>query len=254
MCTRDPTGSKNSFASIAPVTKEPVMAAQQSLTRRSALAGIGAGSLALFLGASASAAPPAFETGGSGSGEVLSTTTHPLAGRWLSHLALPSRPDVEVVVPTFFGADGTVVMCLPPMEAKKQIGGIALGSWEPMTADLGHFTAVQVLANLDGDYVGTVTMDGYAQTDAEGLGYAVRSDDHLFVVRDQANDIIEELAASAAHPMSGLRMRAGNAGFAASVAAPAGIPEVAPVYADDPRLQPVEQTAPQRQDDRRTPH
>jgi hypothetical protein len=233
------------------------MAAQQSLTRRSALAGIGAGSLALFLGASASAAPPAFETGGSGSGEVLSTTTHPLAGRWLSHLALPSRPDVDVAVPTFFGADGTVVMIFPGMEAEKrglQVSGIALGCWEPMTADLGHFTAVQVLANLDGDYVGTVTIDGYAQTDAEGLGYAVRSDDHLFVVRDQADAVIEELGASATYPMRGLKMRVGNAGFAAAVAAPSSVPEVAPVYSGDPRLQPVEQQEPQRRDDPRTPH
>jgi hypothetical protein len=193
------------------------MAAQHSLTRRSALAGLGVGSLGLFLGASASAAPPAFETGGGGGGSLLPTTaTHPLAGRWLSHLALPSRPDVEVAVPTFFGGDGTVVMIFPGMEAEKrgiQVSGIALGCWEPMTADLGHFTAVQVLANLDGDYVGTVTIDGYAQTDAEGLGYAVRSEDNLFTVRNQANDIIEELAASAAHPMRGLKMRAGNAGF-----------------------------------------
>jgi hypothetical protein len=233
------------------------MATTHTLTRRSALAGLGAGSLGLFLGASASAAMPAAETGGGGGGSLLSTASHPLAGRWLSHVALPSRPDVEVAVPTFFGGDGTVVMIFPGTEVEKrgiQVSGIALGCWEPMTADLGHFTAVQVLANLDGDYVGTVTIDGYAQTDAEGLGYAVRSEDNLFTVRNQANDIIEELAASAAHPMSGLRMRVGNAGFAAAVAAPSSVPEVAPVYSGDPRLQPVEQSAPQRGDDPRTPH
>ena len=44
------------------------MAAEHTLTRRSALAGLGAGSLGLFFGASAMAAPPAFDTGGSGSG------------------------------------------------------------------------------------------------------------------------------------------------------------------------------------------
>jgi hypothetical protein len=233
------------------------MATTHTLTRRSALAGLGVGSLGLLLGASASAAPAAFDTGGGGGGSLLSTASHPLAGRWLSHLALPSRPDVEVTVPTFFGGDGTVVMIFPGTGAEKrgiQVSGIALGCWEPMTADLGHFTAVQVLANLDGDYVGTVTIDGYAQTDAEGLGYAVRSEDNLFTVRNQANDIIEELAASAAHPMSGLRMRVGNAGFAAAAAVPLPVPEVAPVYPGDPRLQPVEQQEPQRRTDLRTPH
>ncbi len=232
------------------------MTAQQSLTRRSALAGLGAGSLALFLGASATANPPMAESGGSGSGEVLSAARHPLAGRWLSQLALPSRPDVAVTVPTFFGADGTVVMCLPGMEAEKRgvhASGIALGCWEPMAADLGHFTVVQVMATLDGDYVGTVTIDGYAQTDADGLGFAVRSEDNLFVVRDQADAVLEQLAAPADHPMRGLKMRVGNAGFAVSTAAPASVPEVAPVYQGDPRLQPAPTEAPIRRYDPRTP-
>ena len=81
------------------------MSAEHSLTRRSALAGLGIGSLGLMFGASATAAPPAAEAGGSG-GSILSTATHQLAGRWLSSLGLPSRPDVAVAVPTFFGAEG----------------------------------------------------------------------------------------------------------------------------------------------------
>lgn len=233
------------------------MATTHSLTRRSAIAGLGAGSLGLFLGASAAAAAPAFDNGSSGGGDLLSTATHPLAGRWLSHLALPSRPDVDVAVPTFFGGDGTVVMIFPGMEAEKrgiQVSGMALGCWEPLSADLGHFTAVQVLANLDGDYIGTVTVDGYAQTDAEGLGFAVRSEDNLFIVRDAGDAIVEELAASADHPMRGLKMRVGNAGFATSLAAPARVPEVAPVYPGDPRLQPAAPARPRRTDDPRTPH
>lgn len=192
------------------------MATTHSLTRRSAIAGLGAGSLGLLFGASATAAPPAFETGGSGSTEALSTASHRLAGRWLSTLGLPSRPDVAVTVPSFFGADGTVVMIFPGMEAEKrgiQVRGVALGDWEPTSFDTGHFTAVQVLANLEGSYIGTVTIDGYAKLDADGIGFSVRNEDHLFVVRDQMNAIVERLAASATHPMRGFRMRVGNAGF-----------------------------------------
>ena len=106
-------------------------------------------------------------------------------------------------------------MIFPGMEAEKhgvQVRGVALGDWEARF-DTGHFTAVQVLANLEGAYIGTVTIDGYAQLDADGTGFTVRNEDHLFVVRDQANAIIEQLAASASHPMRGFRMRAGNAGF-----------------------------------------
>ena len=191
------------------------MATQHALTRRSALAGLGAGSLGLLF-SSAHASIPMAESGGSGSGEVLTTGSHQLAGRWLSTVGLPSRPDVAVTVPSFFGADGTVVMIFPGMEAEKrgvQVRGVALGEWEPTSFDTGHFTAVQVLANLDGMYIGTVTIDGYAQIDADGTGFTVRNEDHLFVVRDHANTVIEQLGASATHPMHGIRMRAGHAGF-----------------------------------------
>lgn len=221
------------------------MAAEHTLTRRSALAGLGAGSLGLLFGTSAAVAAPTVETGGSGSGEVVNAANHALTGRWLSRVALPSRPDVAVAVPTFFGTDGTVMMIFPGMEAEKrgiQVRGVALGCWDAVSADLGHFTAVQVLANLEGSYIGTVTIDGYAQIDEDGTGFTVRSEDNLFVVRDQADAVIEQLVASADYPMSGFRMRVGNAGFAVAAAAPAGVPEVAPVYSDDPRLHPVEQT------------
>lgn len=196
------------------------MAAETCLSRRSALTGLGIGSLGLLLGATATAAAPAAESSGGGAGGILSTATHALAGRWLSTIGLPSRPDVAVAVPSLFGGDGTVVMVFPGMEAEKrgiQARGVALGDWEPVSSTEGHFTAVQVLANLEGAYIGTVTIDGYAELDTDGTRFSVRNGDHLFTVRDHANAVVEQLAASAYHPMRGFRMRAGNAGFQARV-------------------------------------
>jgi hypothetical protein len=213
--------------------KESPMSDYSHVSRRTAIAGLGAGSLGLLFGSHAAALPPQLnrDTGIVPGGPEMALTAHPLVGRWLSTMGLPSKPNASVAVPSFFGNDGTVMMIFPGTEAARrglEVKGVALGEWVPVDTRTGHFTAVQVLANLDGAYVGTVTIDGFASIAEDGLSFSVQSNDRLFTVRDTFNAITEHLASSITNPMRGFRMRAGNPGFPD--------PDVSPVRRDnDPR-------------------
>jgi hypothetical protein len=205
----------------------------RSISRRSALAGLGAGSLAAFIGAHAAAAPPPVENREAGGAPDLANTPlagHALVGRWLSLIGLPSNPGMTVAVPTFFAADGTAMMLFPGAEAAKrgiEVRGVALGEWQPDNARSGHFTTVQVLSNLENGYTGTMTVDGHAMLADDDMSFNVRTDDNVFTMRDAYNAITELLTASLSNPMRGVRMRAGNPGF----------PEVPnqPILPDDKR-------------------
>jgi hypothetical protein len=76
------------------------MPANNHLSRRHALAGLGAGSLGLLLGSHASALPDR-ETGSAPGGADVSMATHLSTGRWLSAMGLPSKPNDSVAVPSF---------------------------------------------------------------------------------------------------------------------------------------------------------
>lgn len=192
------------------------MTKQHALSRRTALAGLGAGSFGLFLSASASAAPATFEVGGSGGGELISGEPHPLTGLWLSYLALSAEGDETVAAPAFFGADGTAVLVYPCAEAGEnstQFRGLALGTWAPMNDHEARFTAVQVCFGADGSYQGTRTYDGYPVVSDDRASFTVKNEFDLLTVRDAGNTIIESRAGSR-RAMVGNRMIPGNAGFA----------------------------------------
>lgn len=196
------------------------MSEPRSLSRRSALAGLGAGSIAAFVGAHAAVAHAPLENrdiGADSSGPSgLNTSTHRLSGLWLSMIGLPSNSKKTVAVPTFFGADGSVMLIFPGTEAAKQgiqVKGPAIGTWEVLDERSGHFTAVQVLSNMDGEYVGTVEVEGFPSLDEEGEKYDCDSSRHMFIVRNEFNTVVSRLTASVENPMRGSRMRPGNAGF-----------------------------------------
>lgn len=211
----------------------------QSLSRRTALVSLGAGSLGLFLGASAQAGPPTLETGDSGGGAALAANdSHPLTGLWLAHLALSPEDDATVAAPAFFGADGSVMLAYPSSQAMLdgiQIRSVALGTWAPIDDYEAHFTAVQVCFGADGIYQGTRTYDAYPVVAANEMSFTVRGESDLVTVRDASNTIAERRIGALRLPMFGFRMTPGNAGFPTSL----DWPEVAPVHPGDPRLTPT---------------
>lgn len=236
------------------------MSANRPLSRRSALAGLGAGSLGLFLGAAASASPPALEIGGSGGGRLVAdagSDAHPLTGLWLSHIALNGDGDATAAAPAFFGADGTAVLVYPCAESSEngtQIRGLALGTWAPIDDKEARFTAVQACFGADGSYQGTRTYDGYPVVSEDGSTFTVKGEFDLVTVRDAGNAIVSSIAGTR-RAMVGTRMTPGNAGFASfrisgspenetveqRVTGPLdpNFPEeIAPADANDPRLGP----------------
>lgn len=199
------------------------MSDPRSLTRRSALAGLGAGSLGIFMGAQAAARPNA-ETGGSGGGSLNDTagaTTasfagHPLSGLWLTLMALPSHPDDVVAVPAFFGADGSAVLIFPCTEANDtgvQVKGAAIGTWAPIDDRYAHFTTVQALSDMGGRYQGTLTFDGYPRVNDDNETFDVDSQYDLFTLRDAMNQIVSSRSGPHANPMRAYRMHPGSPGF-----------------------------------------
>jgi hypothetical protein len=231
------------------IVKEHIMAESSSLSRRTALAGLGAGSLGFVASriATAGASVPA-----------ASLIDHPLTGLWLSHMALTAEGDQTAAVPAFFGADGTAVLVYPCAEASEngtQIRGLALGTWAAIDDHEAHFTAVQVCFGADGSYQGTRTYDGYPVVSDDGASFAVKNEFDLVTIRDAGNAIVASIAGGR-RAMVGARMTPGNAGFAAFRVAdgpenapidpvPAApldpnFPEgIAPLDPNDPRLMPT---------------
>lgn len=224
------------------------MSETRPLSRRTALAGLGVGTLGLF--ASHVASVSAGDAISSTSDASTTDACHPLTGLWLSHIALSAEGDQTAAAPAFFGADGTAVLVYPCAEADEngtQIRGLALGTWAPIDDHEARFTAVQVCFGADGTYQGTRTYDGYPVVSDDGTSFEVKDEFDLMTVRDAGNAIIASLAGG--RRMTGLRMTPGNAGFTPYQLSDSGenlsgdlatdpldVPEVAPVYPGDPRL------------------
>lgn len=139
------------------------MSEPRPITRRTALTGISAGGLGLAFASQLAAVSARAQAG--------SLADHPLTGLWLTMVALSSNPDVTVAVPSIYGADGSLVLLYPCSELGQggvQLKGAAIGTWEAMDDHTGHFTTVQVLSNMEGTYLGTLTLDGHPKVGTDG--------------------------------------------------------------------------------------
>jgi hypothetical protein len=185
------------------------MSATYPLSRRTALAGFGLGSLGFIASHAAGLAAPVPES-------VLSG--HPLTGLWLAQISLSPDGDTTAV-PAFFGADGSAVVIYPCVEAAEdgaQIRGMAIGTWAPIDDREARFTAVQTCFGADGTYHGTRTYDAYPVVSDDGMSFTVKGEFDLLTVRDAYNAITESRAGATGSAMHAVRMTPGNAGFAPS--------------------------------------
>ena len=185
------------------------------VSRRAALAGLGAGSLGAAL---ALAGRPAAAQGTDLAG-------HPLAGAWLA-MANPPLPGLPFAVPSFFNADGTVVLLFPPVAAGPQgpqFQAAVGGTWEADGDRRGHFTAVQALAAADGAYLGTVTIDGHPEVSEDGEGFVDADPRSTVTIRDAAGAVVQQVPAITDRPVTARRMAPGRPGFPAGTPA-AGTP------------------------------
>jgi hypothetical protein len=149
----------------------------QSVSRRTALAGLGVGGLALALATTARPAA-AQEVAGDLAG-------HPLVGTWV--VMVPGA-----VVPQIFGPDGSVVAAFPPNYVDPELGlafhGPALGRWEATGERSGHFTVIEAISDAAGAYVGTFQYEANPEVNAVGRTLVITKPRRV-IVRYAANTV-----------------------------------------------------------------
>jgi hypothetical protein len=169
------------------------------VSRRTALAGLGAGGLGLALaargpGASAQDAPP------------VSWAGHPNVGVWMVDSPIGRALAV-------YSADGSLVTALPASQAGPQgvtFASTQVGTWEPTGERGTHLTAVQLLSDGAGAYVGSVTVDAYQEVSEDGQTF-VSGEGSSVTIRGAAHAVLDVL--SGGPPAVGTRMGVGSPGF-----------------------------------------
>ncbi len=171
-----------------------------AVSRRTALAGLGAGGLGLAL--AASARPAAAQDAAS---EAMAS--HPIVGVW--NVAGPGGPDIAV-----FSADGTNMHALPTASAGPQgvqFVSALIGTWEPIGPRTVHFTAVQQISDANGAFVGTVTIDGHPTVSEDGQTLRDDAPESTMTIRDAAGTVVDVITGGP--PVTGVRMGVGAPGF-----------------------------------------
>ena len=181
-----------------------------AVTRRAALAGLGAGGLGLVL---ATAHPAAAQDA------AADLANHPLTGTWMGLANPPLPDDPQVFGPALFGADGTVLLLFPLTQVGPQgvqFNAPYVGTWAADSERRGHFTAVQLLSDANGANLGSVTVDGYPEVSEDGRTFVDDGSRVLVTIRDPAGAIVDQFPGAGARPVTGTRMGPGNPGFPAA--------------------------------------
>ena len=171
-----------------------------AVSRRTALAGLGAGGLGLALAASAWPAAAQDTTS-----EAMAS--HPIVGVW--NVNAPAGPDIAV-----FAADGTNTHALPTASAGPQgvrFASALVGTWEPIGPRTVHFTAVQQISDANGAFVGTVTIDGHPTVSEDGQTLRDDAPETTVTIRDAAGIVVDVITGGP--PATGVRMAVGAPGF-----------------------------------------
>jgi hypothetical protein len=146
------------------------------VSRRTALAGLGAGGLGVAL-----AAPGTRVAAQEASTDALAG--HPLVGTWLAITPFGASPET-------FAADGTVI------EAGDQgvtFYGPGIGVWTSTGERSGAFTFVQALGHADGAYAGTLTIDGHLDVSEDGQSFVDDAPETTLTFRDAQNNVLQAI-------------------------------------------------------------
>ena len=175
------------------------------VSRRAALAGLGAGGLGLAFAA----------RGGSASAQDATAdalANHPIVGVWM--VTTPTGLGLAA-----FAADGIHIGGVPTAQAGPQgvtFTGAQAGTWEPTGPRGIHFTGVQLHSDADGTFTGTVTIDGYPEVSEDGQTLFDDETRSVITTRDAAGAVLQVTPALGAPPVTGVRMGVGIPGFPAA--------------------------------------
>jgi len=191
----------------------PASRTTATVSRRTTLAGLGAGGLALALASSARPAPA--------QDAATDLSTHPLTGTWLV-IGNQSTPTAQLALPSHFLADGTVLLVTQPSQVGAQgvvFQSALAGRWEAAGERRGHFTAVQMLSDATGAFLGSVTLEGSPVVSEDGQTFIDDGSTVMATIRDPLGNVTQELPGAGTPPTTATRMGPNDSGFPASAAA-----------------------------------
>lgn len=171
-----------------------------AVSRRAALAGLGAGGVGLAIAAHGRA---------SAAQDADALANHPIVGAW--HAITPGGP-----APGMFFADGTALIVVQATQVSPW--GVTFvsaqpGTWEPVSERGIHFTGVQLHSDATGTFVGSVTIDGYPVVSEDGQTLFDDQSQGTVTIRDATGAIMQEISTAGARPVTGIRMGVGAPGF-----------------------------------------
>jgi hypothetical protein len=172
------------------------------VTRRSALAGLGASGLGLAL---ANAARPANAQDASPD-----LANHPVVGAWRA--ITPGGPSLVL-----FHPDGSALFIIPANFADPQLGVVSqtaeVAVWEPTGERSIHYTSSWLRSDATGTFLGFSTVEGYPNVSEDGQTLNDDLSQVKITNRDADGVIVEEISPAGAPPVVAYRMTVGSPGF-----------------------------------------
>ena len=184
-----------------------------SVSRRAALAGLGAGGAGLAVAASTRSVHA----------EGAAMAAHPLAGAWL----VSTSPSMATAICTL-NQDGTALVALPVCE-DNGIGTVAyttpgIGTWQSEGSRGGYVNVVQVLSHATGALIGTRSTHYFPVVGEDGKSFTAEGRFTRVVVRDSTGELIKIIGEDGElSEISGVRMSPGSPGFPGPTGSPAEV-------------------------------
>ena len=175
------------------------------ISRRTTLAGLGAGGLGLALTAATARQAAAQDA------TANDLADHPNVGVWM--VESPSGRALAVYSP-----DGSVITALAASQAGPAgvvYASTQIGTWEATSERGTHLTVVQLLSDGAGAYAGSVTVDALQEVSEDGQTFTSGAGTTI-TIRDAADAVLQVL--EDLPPAVGTRMGVGAPGF------PKGVP------------------------------
>lgn len=173
-----------------------------SVSRRTALAGLGVGGLGIALTATTRQASAQEATPDAIAG-------HPIVGVW--NVITPGGPSLGVFLP-----DGTNIQGIPATQTGPngvEFVSAQVGRWEPIDARGVHFTSTQLHSDATGAFIGSVTIDGYPVVSEYGRTLRDDQSRSVVTIRDAAGAVLRQVPGTGSPPVTGIRMGVGAPGF-----------------------------------------
>lgn len=172
---------------------------ESGLTRRTALAGIGAGGLGLAL---AAAVRPA-------AAQEATLADHPLTGVWLvsANPALPDTPMVPHI--SIFASDGTCTLFAPASDTGP--GGVTLqtpcvGIWRAYDEQRAQFRVVQTFSSSEGAVTGGLAIDGFPLVAEDGLSFEDDGQMVQITILDPVGGVVDSFPGAGGRPVRGRKL------------------------------------------------